>query len=179
MKILEHCERDFYPRWEEASKGAQRLGIVSPAEYNTKYKNDPRLPSSPREVYKDFPGFGKFLGTNHYATWQEASVASIKLGIKSAKEYSVRYKEDIRLPAAPQQVFYRDFPGYPEFLGQEPLRRGSFYPTWQKASAVAKKIGFTSRVEYSKRYREDSLLPSQPNHMYTNFPGWKKFLGKK
>ena len=113
---------------------------------------------------------------DRYSTCQEASEASINLGITSEKEYDRRYREDERLPGDPRS-FYSNFPGFPEFLQQERIRRNIFYPTWQKASAAAKKMGITSRREYDKQYRSDSQLPSRPHKVYTDFPGWGVFLG--
>jgi len=56
----------------------------------------------------------------HYLTWQEASVATLKLGIKTMPEYERegRYKEDPKLPSNPR-LFYQDYPGAKIFLGKK------------------------------------------------------------
>jgi len=44
---------NFYPTYEEAKQAVQRLGITNQGEYQKRYKEDPRLPSTPSEFYKD------------------------------------------------------------------------------------------------------------------------------
>ena len=121
-------------------------------------------------------GLIKVIRQSLYETWQEASVVAIALKIKSEKEYSLRYKEDFRLPSAPC-TFYSDFPGYPMFFGRERIHRNIFYKTWQEASDVCKKEEIRSRREYYKHYRADPLLPSCPDRVYPDFPSWSVFLG--
>lgn len=177
MEVLEHCGREFYPTWQEASKAAIALGIRNKHEYENQmfYKKDSRLPSSPQQVYADFPGWIVFLGNqpkNFYPTWQEASGAAIALGIKTQVEYRKRYKEDPRLPASPEQV-YADFSVWKVFLGgqlKEP------YGTCQEASRAAIALGIKGNKEYNKRYKEDPRLPSAPSVFYADFPGWMVFL---
>jgi len=53
MKVLEHCQEDFYSTYEEASQAAQKLGIKLKTEYERRYKEDSRLPSTPNRTYKD------------------------------------------------------------------------------------------------------------------------------
>jgi hypothetical protein len=114
-----------YTTCAEASVAAQTLGIESGSKYRKRYCEDPRLPSNPSKVYKDFPGLNVFLNTgrkafvqNQYTTWQEAGAAAQCLGIKSYPEYWKRYREDPRLPSTPHKS-YPDFPGLDKFLGKE------------------------------------------------------------
>ena len=119
----------FYETWQEASIAVINMkNIDSVVLYKKAYKNDPKLPAQPGQVYDDFPGWNKFLGRlgrlgkrrkDFYGTWQEASVAIIAMGtIKSEREYFKKYKNDSKLPATPSD-FYKDFPGYKKFLGNE------------------------------------------------------------
>lgn len=109
--------REFYPDWQTAGSAAIKLGIKTQPEYKKKYKKDSRLPSSPRGMYPNFPGFRTFLSKERarvraepYATWQEAVASARKLGIKSTKEYKERYIEDPKLPS--KLTRYPDFPGF-------------------------------------------------------------------
>ncbi len=182
MKVLEHCEREFYPTWLEASKVAISLKIATEAEYKKMYLQDSRLHSNPDNFYKDFPGWGPFLGTGArrrmpddiYPTFAEASLAVQKLGILTRSAYWPRYKMDPRLPSNPDKS-YEDFAGWRKFLGKE---RCKFYSTWKKASLAAKKLLIKGNVEYKRRYKEDPRLPSNPTR-YKNWPGWKEFLGPR
>lgn len=166
-------EANFYSTWQEAGRAARKLNIFSASNYRKLYRQDPRLPSAPNQMYADFPGWKEFLSTGFYPTWQEASTAAKKLGIKSSREYKLRYKADKRLPSTPNET-YSDFPDWLIFLGTD----DKFYPTWQEASTAVRGLGIISSVDYMirKRYREDPRLPSNPDVVYSNFPGWPMFL---
>lgn len=177
MKVLEHCERDFYPTWQEASRAALKLGVTTFAQYREKYRLDEKLPAYPHEVYKDFPGFYTFFdksGGDYYPTWQEASRVVQKMGVKTLSEYRKKRKQDSRLPKALYGT-YRDFPGTDKFFGLEPK---SLYPTWKQASKAARKLAIQSQTDYKDKYKKDPRLPSAPRvRKYAGFPGWSNFLG--
>lgn len=184
MRVLAHVERELYPTWQEASKGARRLKIKSWTEYFEKYKADERLPSSPQTRYKDFPGWGRFLNVSGliqmrkrdeiYPTWQEAGEAARKLGLESQSQYHKGYKKDPRLPAEPANR-YDDFPGYAMFLRGEGEKKR--YPTWHEAGTAAKRLGIKTMDEYKQERLQDPLLPGSPYAVYKDFPGWNTFLG--
>ena len=165
---------DFYPTWQEASKAAQALGIKSQNEYGKRYKEDARLPASPNSFYSDFPGLQVFLGTTKeiYPSWQEASMATIALGIPNSVEYVLRYKEDPMLPSDPKER-YKDFPGFETFL-----RMPKKYASWQQAAKSARSLKISTHTEYKRRYVEDPRLLLHAEYLL-NFPGWKKFLAQK
>ncbi|HZZ99733.1 MAG TPA: DEAD/DEAH box helicase family protein [Candidatus Paceibacterota bacterium] len=119
MKVLEHCETDFYPTWQEASSICISKGIISWPQYSKRYKEDRRLPANPWQYYGGFPGYPVFFGRvpklPKYGTWLEAAKVARRLKIRSEPEYQRRYKEDPRLPYDPNDK-YDDFPGWPAFL---------------------------------------------------------------
>jgi hypothetical protein len=109
-----------YPTWQEASAAARARKIDAEVPYLRLYRYDVRLPSDPAILYKDFPGWRKFLMDPAdipppYPTWQEASRALMHLDIYSKEEYAAKHEEDLRLPPNPE-VAYPDFPGWLLFL---------------------------------------------------------------
>ncbi len=108
-----------------------------------------------------------------YSTWQEAASAAIELGITNSSEYKKEYSKDLRLPSSPNSV-YSNFPGFTLFFGRKVK---DFYSTWKEASESAKKLEIASYADYKERYKEDSKLPCNPQHVYANFPGFTVFLG--
>jgi superfamily II DNA or RNA helicase len=175
MGVLKHCDRgEFYATWQEASQVAQKLGIKDVKQYKKLYTLDSRLHSNPAKFYKDFPGIQVFLGGKSryqkYTSWQEAHRALQSLSIANVAEYRERYRLDPNLPADPVN-FYRDFPGWLEYLGKNK------YPSWQEASLAARKLRISSLKDYQKRYRLDKRLPSSPYEFYLDFPGLGEFLG--
>lgn len=163
----------FYKTWQEASAAARVLGLSNIPKYIKGREKDPKLPGSPNSHYKDFPGWKVFFD-RFYSTWEEASSASIGLGICTPMMYRDLRENDSKLPSHPNS-YYADFPGWAVFLGR---KKKTFYGTWKEASVVAIGLGFTIPHHYRKDYKKDSHLPSDPDKFYSDFPGWNEFLGK-
>ena len=175
MKVLEHCEREFYPTWQEASRAAIALGFNNMRSYHQDYREDPRLPSEPRMTYIDYPGDSIFFGRekrNLYATWEDASRAARSLGITSNLQYRARSHKDSRLPGQPER--YEGFPGWFKFLAKE---KRVPYRTLEEAKRAAKRLKIKSSEDYLKRYKADSRLPSSLRKQYAKqWKGWRDFL---
>jgi len=170
----------FYQTWREASKASNSLGFTTAKEYRANYKRDVRLPSTPEQIYSDFPGWLMFLRgeqkREYYRSWQKARVALKKLGIRTQLDYNQNYHKDSRLPSNPQR-HYKNFPSWPMFIrGEVDVE---FYPSWQEASRAAIKLGVTTRKVYLKLYDRDPKLPSNPHRIYKDFPGFPMFCGRK
>ncbi|RWX54336.1 gamma-mobile-trio integrase GmtZ [Photobacterium chitinilyticum] len=174
-----NTNKKFYENYNGAREAVLTLGIKTAKEYVIRYKEDSRLPFSPKIKYsQDWQGFRKFLGSRggFYLTYQEASNAAQSLGIKTTKEYTIRYKEDSRLPSCPNKEYKSQWTGYAEFLGK---KKKVFYSTYQKASTAAQSLGIKTYNEYLKRYHEDPKLPCSPKSHYPNeWQGFSKFLAK-
>ena len=167
---------NFYSNWQEAAAAAMQLGIDNYPKYKKLYKQDNRLPCKPDQSYADFPGWIQFFGRqkkNFYPTWQEAAEAARRLEIKGETQYFEKYKQDPLLYRNPQ-VAYADFPGWRKFIGDP----DKYYPTWQEAAEAARRLGIKRSIDYYYVYKGDGRLPSNPGKFYSDFPGFKKFLGK-
>ena len=159
---------DYYSTWQEAAAAAQKLSIRTGLEYRARFKEDPRLYSSPWISYRDFPGFGKFLKKREkYATWQEASKAALNLGIRTYAQYKRRFREDPLLRSDVRT--YDEFPGFKIFLDHT-------YSSWQEAAVATQKLGIKRTADYTKRFKEDPKLPAAPWVYYPDYPGWQQFL---
>ncbi len=178
MAVLERVDVEFYPTWQMASESAVRLGFTKMKEYVDGFRQDPRLPSMLRQVYKDYPGDPIFFGRvkkTLYKTWPEASRAAVALGIKSAMDYREKRKVDPGLPAVPE--YYKGFPGWDEYLGKE--KRDS-YPTLAEAKQAVRTLKIKTSSEYFKRYKEDSRLHAMPSKRYAKeWKGWTDFCGSR
>lgn len=53
--------KDCYATWQEAGRAAKKLGCLSSTQYRGSYKEDSKLPRNPDEMYRDFPGWDRFL----------------------------------------------------------------------------------------------------------------------
>jgi superfamily II DNA or RNA helicase len=185
-KIIKEVEQrlNLYPMYEDAKEAVGKLGIISKNEYNKRYKEDPRLPSAPDKQYKNkgwiswFEFFGKET-PDFYPTYGEARKAVIKLRIKQIVDYQRRYKEDPRLPSAPDKQYKnKGWISWFEFFGKE---TPDFYPTYGEARKAVIKLRIKQIVDYQRRYKEDPRLPSQPNKYYKKkgWINWFEFFGKE
>jgi len=175
---------DIYPAYAEAQAAAQALGIRNVSDYTKRYREDPRLPACPNEVYVDagWIDWYDFHGkerSDFYPTYAEAQAIVQALGIKSHFDYTKRYREDPRLLARPDHVYARaGWMDWYDFLGN---KRPDFYPTYTEAQAAVQALGITSYFDYTKRYREDPQLPARPDHVYADvgWIDWYGFLGNE
>ncbi|WP_328188067.1 VPA1269 family protein [Marinobacter sp. OP 3.4] len=168
-----------YATYAEASEAAKRLGLKTLKGYQVGYKKDLKLPYNPENVYaENWEDWHAFLGTQrNYATYAEASEAAQALGLKKSEEYFKGYRQDPRLPSAPNQTYTADWVDWHAFLGTD--RRGeAFYPTYVEASEAAQRLGFTSSVEYHESCHRDPRLAVHPNVFYAqDWVDWFEFLG--
>ncbi|MDG9978630.1 VPA1269 family protein, partial [Ectopseudomonas oleovorans] len=174
---------DLYPTYAEAQAAAQALGIKNLPEYTNRYREDRRLPCRPNAVYAaGWIDWYDFLGNERpdiYPTYAEAQAAAQALGTKSYSDYTKRHREDQRLPVHPNKV-YADagWMDWYDFLGNE---RPDWYPTYAEAQAAALALDIKGHSDYSKRYREDQRLPSNPSQVYAEdgWMDWYEFLGNE
>ncbi len=175
---------ELYPTYAEAQAAAQALGIKRQPDYIKRYRENPRLPSHPDKVYADagWIDWYDFLGNKRpdfYPTYAEARAVAQALGIKRLPDYKKRYRENPRLPSNPNEV-YADagWIDWYDFLGNE---RPDLYATYAEARAAAQALGIKSLPDYTKRYRENPRLPSNPNEVYADagWIDWYDFLGNE
>lgn len=108
--------------YDDACRYVRALGIKSFDAYRQIYPNRPFLPSNPQVVYmsvwREKGGWPGFFGTgrrsrgnssNFYTTYKQASRAARKRGIRTVSEYHKKYREDSRLPSAPDMVYKDDW----------------------------------------------------------------------
>ena len=191
-------EKTSYVTWEEAAVAARKLGFATADDYKLDYETDPKLHSSPRKLYRyvwkkngGWPGFlgtiGKKKRKKFYATWAEASAAARRLKFKTIREYVNGRKQDPRLHSKPNKLYAAEWKsngGWKGFFGNSGIRkRQDIYPTWNLASAAAKKLGIKRSEDYSKVYKKDPKLPGNPNLAYEDVwqknGRWAGFLGTR
>lgn len=179
---------EYYGTYKEAQKAVKKLGIKNRYHYRGKkrYKEDPRLPSTPEKLYKSkgWKDWTSFLGNKPidiYPTYKEAKKAVQKLNIKTGEAYRKQklYKKDPRLPSTPEMKYRnRGWIDFYDFLGTVPPKK---YSTYEEAKKAAHKLKIKSRKEYhsQKRYLEDTGLTCNPERKFKNkgWINWEDFLG--
>ncbi|MBL7102871.1 MAG: DEAD/DEAH box helicase family protein [Bacteroidales bacterium] len=170
---------NIYTTYQEAKMAVQRLNIQSMKEYKSRRSEDPRLPSSPSESYrnkgwKTFYDLCNVKKPEYYTTYQEAQKAAQSLGIKNRHHYhdKKKYKKDPKLPSSPDKLYKsKGWKDWYYFLGTVPV---DIYPTYEEAKQAVQKLGIKSGVKYKKLYKKDPRLPSTPAMKYEN-KGWIDF----
>jgi hypothetical protein len=179
--FLGKMEKNFYPSMQEAINATKALGINNCREYTLRYKEDSRLPATPKDIYKNEQfSWTLFFGANtkkNYSKYSEASEAAVLLGINSYAEYNRRYKEDCLLPCNPQVIYEKHWTDWSSFLKYQ--KTPSFL-TIEEASKAVKLLCIRTAKEYNKHYKEIAMLPAKPSYVYSNdWVGWAKFLGRE
>jgi hypothetical protein len=177
---------EFYATLEQAQEAARSLSVKSRASYIKATKIDPRLPYTPENHYKEFPGYEVFLGIGDapYETYQEASDAAKRLGIISPDAYRRNRKKDPKLIASPLKRYRNEWKGWPHFLqmadklnGVKLAEESNVYATWEEFSAAVSYLGIKTQSEYMERRVEDARLPVWPERVYLeDWPGWGKAM---
>lgn len=185
IDFLRHTPRAIYMDYDEAKAATQALGIHGSKEYRRRYKEDPKLPSEPRQTYagKGWRGWKEFLGTTRYQTYAEAKSAVERLSISSSFEYAKKYKEDPRLPSRPSLDYAENgWTTWNDFLGKASnSRRHNIYGTYADAEGAVRQLNITSFAEYKSRHKEDTRLPVNPKAVYINngWQDWCIFFGRE
>ena len=104
-------------------------------------------------------------------------------GVTSARKFDA-YKRDRkplprRFPRIPDEYFKRkgSWKGWRDFLGNPDQRKGKIYLSCRDAGRVAREADISNSKEYVKWKQRPSNLPSRPEYYYSEWNGWKDFLG--
>lgn len=178
--IFGKCRLPLYSTLAQAQVAVQALGIKDQREYVKRHKEDPRLPASLNAYYKDeWRGLDHFLGKEKpelYSSLAAFRDAVFNLNISNSVEYRKRHKEDPRLPSCPYDYFGAEWQGWPHIFGRH---KPAHYSSLIEAAEATRALGIRTHAQYRTRHREDSRLPSTPNHYYkVDWKSWYHFIGK-
>lgn len=170
-----------YGTLEEAANSARQLGIYTETEYVMRWREDPKLTSSPDRRYKDsWVDWATFLGKdskNFYKSIEEASDAVAKLGINSQTSYNRNYKKDGRLPSNPRSYYSDKWVDWYTFFKKD---RHKYYATLNEASKAAILLGIDTGRKYHSIRKKDPKLHCDPHIFYKDeWLSWRDFLKTK
>lgn len=173
-----------YATYTEAQAAARALGITGCDEYYARYRRDPLLRRHPEVVYalSGWESWYAFLGNEKrdlYPSYNEAQTAAQAMRFANRDDYQRRYFEHPRLPSNPNQSYAgTGWTDWHDFLGKE---KGPFYATYSDAQSAVQELGITNVVDYRTRYRDDPMLPINPQLFYADagWVDWYSFLGKE
>jgi len=159
--------------YEDAKRLVVESKIKLQRDYKLLIKKFPRLPPDPAAFYGDgFDGWNEFLDVPAlYDSFIDCRNAAQRLGIKGNRDYTLRRREDPRLPADPRM--FSEFLGWEHFLGVGDIP----YQTYLEASDAVQRLKITSRDLYMRRRKEDlKLVPSPARQYPADWKGWPEFV---
>ncbi|RXT62639.1 VPA1269 family protein [Pseudomonas syringae] len=161
-------------RYEEAKSLMQELGIKSNSEYLKLRETESRLPRMPQITWKEeWIDWPTFLGQrlDPYPTYEQAKEAVKRLDITSEEEYRTVYLLDPLLPKHPYRLYEADWKDWEDYT-----IRNHKYKTLTEASAAARKLGFSTQLDYENGYHLDPMLPRRPEAEYKFiWKSWNRF----
>jgi hypothetical protein len=104
-------------------------------------------------------------------------------GVTSARKFD-SYKQGKKplprkFPRIPDEYFKRKgtWKGWHDFLGNPEQRKRKTYLSYRDAARVAREAGISNSKEYVNWKERPSNMPSRPEYYYSEWNGWKDFLG--
>ncbi|MFB2815215.1 VPA1269 family protein [Shewanella xiamenensis] len=174
LHFLGKEEKSFYATFAEVQQATQALGITTQPEYQRRYREDPRLPCQPHIIYAaDWQSWPHFFGKEEksfYATLAEALQATQALGIRSGAEYLQRYREDPRLPSAPNLTYAADWQSWTAFLLPNRI------DTLGVLKNACKVLGIRDSRQYRQIQKDYAQLPSKPDKKFKDWIDWYDLL---
>ena len=178
--FLGKANKDFYPTLAEAQEATVLIGITSPKEYRSRYKEDPRLPSTPHLFYYDdwlnLSSSIDFFIPNKINSFTLLVQAVKSLNIKNSSEYRALRNKYNQLPSNPKRSFFNDFIDWYDLCN---IPKPYKYNELQRLVKVNK---ITTIAEYYtwRLASKDPSIPSNPheNSYYKNdWINWYKLFG--
>jgi hypothetical protein len=117
--------------------------------------------------------------SDFYETIEEASKATIKLGIVLTDDYKIRYREDPKLPANPHDFYgiktYKNFGGWFGYTGQK--ASVSFSEAKEEIKNIINIKKISDYIRYIKKH-PGCGLPTKPYDSYSKeWKNWFDYLG--
>ena len=167
IDLIDMLNVEFY-NFSEFLKVCKQLKFASQKDYNSRYKQDPKLPSNPNLAYKEdwVKGGGWGCATGkvvEFYNFPEFSQVCKQLKFASQKDYRARYKQDPKLPSAPGGFYKED---WVKAGGWRCVTVRDWAYSFLDFLAVCKNMKFASKKDFKARYKQDSKLPSTPSDVY-------------
>ena len=191
---IANTKRAFKP-FAEAKLFVRDLNFKNIKEYSIWSKTSDRpldIPTTPEQVYKEWLGWGDWLGTNNIATqnrkYREFNKArDLVRGLKlsSRNEFSdwAKTQEELNeIPLTPSHVYKTEWISWGDWLGTGAVANShKVFRTFNEARVYVRSLKFQGKDDYmiwSKSAKRPNDIPSTPTQTYkTEWISWGDWLG--
>lgn len=167
---------EFYPTMQSAAAAARALGIVMKKDYKHLAHLDPKLPLTPKEVYKEFTTWQNFIMPEKCGSYEDAKFVVRLIGIKNSADYREKQPQYPCLPFNPSRYYHNEWTDWFDFCGiEQPY-------SFEESKKVIKDLGICSADEYKKYIVSsgNSRLPKAPSKVYkSSWVNWHDYLGRE
>lgn len=189
-----------YRSFEAARKFVHSLKLKSMNEYRKYCKSGKKpedVPSAPNTVYKNdgWVSFGDWVGTGRIADqykefrpFEDTREFVRSLNLKSDaewKQYCKSGKKPNDIPAAPQQVYKKEYKGLGDWLGTGTIAPfNKKYRPFEDTRKFVRSLGVETQQEWHdwcKTHKRPDDIPYSVDKTYKNkgWKGWGDFLGPR
>ena len=179
--------------YDEAKKFARNKNIKSYNEWIilTQSKSFPdNVPKAPHLLYKEFEGWGVFLGTknirgkNNFLSYKDCKIYAKSLKLKTVSEWLGLKDRPQNVPQKPQYFYKNEWEGWSKFLGVKIVNskdKTKFYCNYSQAKKYASSLKLKNVKEwiiFTKKKNFPANIPKKPNRWFKEqWESWGIFLG--
>ncbi len=180
-KIKIGCPKKKFMTFEEARRYARNLNLDGYVKWVKWVRSDKRpknMPTNPYMQYGEkFKGYKDFLGTKYtryntarfYATISKASIRKhwTKAGLKK-----LGISKPFNIPLTVPYIYPDNWNGIKDFLGTKPM-------PYRKLKKLVHSLNLKTGRQYLEHFRSNPIkgVKLRPEEIYSQWNGWKKFLG--
>ena len=186
--------------FEDARKFVHSLKLKSMNEYRKYCKSGEKpddIPYAPNTVYKNdgWVSFGDWVGTGRIADqykefrpFEDARKFVCSLNLKSDaewKQYCKSGKKPNDIPAAPQQVYKKEYKGLGDWLGTGTIAPfNKKYRPFEDTRKFVRSLGVETETEWhnwckTHQKPDDISLSLHKTYKNKGWKGWRNFLGPR
>ncbi|MDB9740921.1 DEAD/DEAH box helicase family protein [Candidatus Pelagibacter ubique] len=180
-----------YLNYKQTKRFAQKLKLKSMNEWFKYFKKN-KLPNNiilyPNQKFKEFEGWGVFLGNGNIRS-QDIIFLEYETAKKKLESFKFTSQNEFRraafknaipkgVPKAPHIVYGKKFKGYDDFLSN-PYAKRIKYRSYKLSKKFAQSLKLKKASEWKKLIIDQKLpidIPKAPQNVYKEFEGWGVFL---
>ena len=197
INIKDRSKNRDYLKIDDLKNYIKKFNIKSYSEWKVfcnSSLHESKIPKAPDQYYKEWKGWGDFLGTGYeinrdFLPYAEAKAFVNSLKLKNQNDwkiYSKSGKKPKNIPGNPHKIYLKtgEWVGLGDWLGTGVIAASKMefvdFNTSKNYVINLKLNSVKEWMQYSKSGERPTDIPSNPQNTYKNngWKGWNDFLGK-